>query len=94
MTQVDARADPASRRVIDLAIGILMGLRECSEDEAFDDLVDAVHETGIGPAGLAAALTHVVGGKGEDVPHQSEVIRVWGHLLTTRNGLRDRDHPN
>ena len=91
MTQVDRRADPASRRVIDLAIGILMGLRGCSEREAFDDLVDAVHETGIGPAGLAAALTHVVGGKGEVVPHQPEVIRVWGHLLTTPSGLRDRN---
>lgn len=93
MTQVDRRADPASRRVIDLAIGILMGLRRCSEGEAFDDLVDAVHKTGIGPAGLAEALTHVVGGEGI-APHQSEVIRVWGHLLTARSGLRDRDRPN
>ena len=51
MTQVDRRADAASRRVIDQAIGILMGLRRCSESEAFDDIVDAVHETVIGPAG-------------------------------------------
>lgn len=71
-----------------------MGLRRCSEGEAFDELVDAVHETGIGPAGLAAALTHVVGGNGDGVPHQSDVIRVWGHLLATRSGLRDRDNPN
>lgn len=90
MTQVDRRADAASRRVIDQAIGILMGLRRCSESEAFDDLVDAVHETGIGPAGLAEALTGVVGGKDEGVPHQSEAIRVWGHLLTPEGGLRDR----
>jgi len=94
MTQVDRRADPDSRRVIDLAVGILMGLRECSESEAFDDLVDAVHETGVGPAGLAAALKHVVGGSGEGVPHQSDAIRVWGHLLTTRSGLRDCDNSN
>ena len=90
MTQVDRRADPASRRVIDLAIGILMGLRRCSEGEAFDDLIDAVHETGIGPAGLAEALTHTVGGEGI-APHQSEVIRVWGHLLNSPSDLRDRN---
>ena len=90
MTQVDRRADPASRRVIDLAIGILMGLRRCSEGEAFDDLIDAVHETGIGPAGLAEALTHTVGGEGI-ASHQSEVIRVWGHLLNSPSGLRDRN---
>jgi hypothetical protein len=35
--------------VIDVAIGILRGLRGYSERKAFDDLVSAVHETGIGP---------------------------------------------
>jgi hypothetical protein len=39
---------------------------------------------------LAEALTGVVGGKDEGVPHQSEAIRVWGHLLTPEDGLRDR----
>ncbi len=84
MTAVGRRADPSSRRVIDLAIGILMGLRACSEREAFDDLVNAVHETGIGPAGLATALAHLVGGKGDGVPHESEAALVWGHLLASR----------
>jgi hypothetical protein len=81
MTQRDRRADTASRRVIDLAVGILMGLRGCSAREAFDDLVGAVHRTGIGPAGLAAALVGLVEGAGEDVPHQSDAALVWGHLL-------------
>lgn len=84
MTEVAGRGDPASRRVIDLAIGVLMGLRGCSEREAFDDLVNAVHETGIGPAGLATALRHLVGGNGDGVPHQSEATLVWGHLLASR----------
>ena len=35
--------------MIDVAIGILAGLRGCSEQEAFDDLVAAVHDTGIAP---------------------------------------------
>ncbi len=61
-----------------------MGLRGCSERDAFDDLVKAVHETGIGPATLASALAHLVGGKGGGVPHQSEAAEVWGHLLAAR----------
>jgi hypothetical protein len=84
MTERGRRGDSASRRVIDLAIGILMGLRECSEQEAFDDLVNAVHETGIGPAGLAAALVHLVEGAGDDIPHESEADHLWGYLLARR----------
>jgi hypothetical protein len=32
-----------------------MGLRGCSEKDAFDDLVSAVDETGIGLGGIAGA---------------------------------------
>ncbi|MCV7136181.1 ANTAR domain-containing protein [Mycobacterium hodleri] len=84
MTEPSRRGDPSSRRMIDLAIGILMGLRGCSERDAFDDLVKAVHETGIGPGALATALAHLVGGKGEAVAHQTEAALVWGHLLAAR----------
>lgn len=84
MTAMGKRADPASRRVIDLAIGILMGLRGSSERDAFDDLVNAVHETGIGPAGLATALCHLVQGTDDGVPHQCEAALMWGHLLASR----------
>jgi hypothetical protein len=84
MTELGRRGDSAPRRVIDLAIGILMGLRGCSEREAFDDLVRAVHETGIGPAGLAAALVELVGDGSRSVPHQSEALHMWGHLVPSR----------
>lgn len=84
MTDSSRRADPASRRVIDVAIGILMGLRGCSERAAFDDLVKAVHETGVGPSALATALAHLVGGTGDGVAHQTEAALMWGHLLTAR----------
>jgi hypothetical protein len=70
--------------MIDLAIGILMGFRGCSERDAFDDLVRAVHETGIGPAGLAAALVEIVGDGSRSVPHQSEALHMWGHLVPSR----------
>lgn len=86
MTELGRRGDPASRRVIDLAIGILMGLRGCSEGDAFDELVNAVHETGVGPAGLATALAQLVAGTGDDIPHRSEAALMWGHLLVSRVG--------
>ena len=48
--------DDTSRRVIDVAIGILVGLRGCSDQAAFDELVRVVHQTGIGIGRLAADL--------------------------------------
>lgn len=84
MTDVDHRGDLELQRAIDLGIGIVMGLRRCSERDAFDDLVNAVHETGVGPAGLADALAHLVAGTGDGVPHGAEAALVWGHLLTSR----------
>ena len=84
MTESSRRADPASRRVIDVAIGILMGLRRCSERDAFDDLVRAVHETGVGPAALATALADIVAGEGDRGGRHTEATLMWGHLLVAR----------
>lgn len=67
-----------------MAIGILMGLRRCSERDAFDDFVHAVHDTGIGPGSIAGALVNLVGGASEPFPHRSEAIGQWGHLLSAR----------
>jgi hypothetical protein len=89
MTELGQRGDPASRRVIDLAIGILMGLRRCSERDAFDDLVAAVHETGIGPGALARALVGQVGGSEAPFPHRSEAMQRWGHLMADRVSARN-----
>ena len=55
-----ARED-TSRQVIDVAIGILVGLRGCSERQAFDELVRVVHQTGIGIGSLAAGLVALAG---------------------------------
>ena len=84
MTEAGRRGDTASRRGIDVAIGILMGLRGCSEQQAFDDLVEAVHDTGVGPGALARALASVVGGSDGPFPHRCEVMQRWGHLLAPR----------
>ena len=61
-----------------------MGLRGCSEQEAFDDLVGAVHDTGVGPGALARALVGLVGGSDASLPHRSEAMQRWGHVMANR----------
>jgi hypothetical protein len=39
-------AELETRREIEVAIGVLMGLRGCSHREAVNEYLDAVHETG------------------------------------------------
>lgn len=73
-----------SRRVIDIATGVLVGLRGCSEREAFDELADAVRSTGVGIGSLATALISLVGGRPGPTAHQAEAMAVWGDLLAAR----------
>jgi hypothetical protein len=69
--------DDTSRRVIDVAIGILVGLRGCSDQAAFDELVQVVHQTGIGR--LAAGLVAVA--SGSSTAEHAEAFTVWGDLI-------------
>lgn len=78
------RDDVTSRRVIDLAIGILMGLRGCAEEDAFDELAKAVRLTGIGLSGMAGALVDLVGNVEGPFPHRAEALEVWGHLVAPK----------
>lgn len=73
-----------SRRVIDLATGVLVALRGCSEREAFEELAAAVHHTGVGIGSLAAALVALTGGRPGPVPSTSQALDVWGDLLAAR----------
>jgi ANTAR domain len=54
--------DHRSRREIDLAIGVLMGLRRCTAREALEALVDATRASGVGLGGVSRALLTVIGG--------------------------------
>jgi len=56
------RAEDSSRRVIDVAVGILVGLRGCSDQQAFEELVRVVNQTGIGIGSLAAGLVALASG--------------------------------
>jgi hypothetical protein len=68
-----------SRQVIDVAIGILVGLRGCSERQAFDELVRVVHQTGIGIGSLAAGLVALA--SGSPSAGDAEAITVWGEVI-------------
>lgn len=52
-----------SRKAIDRAIGILVGLRACSPDDAFAEVVRVVHRTEIGVVSLAAARLALARGR-------------------------------
>ncbi|NKZ15789.1 ANTAR domain-containing protein [Mycolicibacterium septicum DSM 44393] len=84
MSEVGRRSDATSRRVIDLAIGILMGLRGCSEQQASEDLFGAVHDTGISLGAVARALMNLVEDSEVAFPHRSEAVQRWGHLIRGR----------
>lgn len=83
MSEATWRSEPSSRRAIDVAIGILMGLRRCSEREAFDELAAAVHQTGIGLGTLSSALANLAAGASTPFPHRDEATHRWGHLLAS-----------
>jgi hypothetical protein len=71
--------DDTSRRVIDVATGILVGLRGCSDQEAFDELVRTVHQTGVGIGRLAAELVALASGSSSS--EHAEAFTVWGDLI-------------
>ena len=77
---MDSRiTDVTSRRVIDIAIGILVGLRGCTERQAFDELVAVVKETGLGIGRVAGGLVALAGGS--PTAEQAEVYTAWGELI-------------
>jgi hypothetical protein len=68
-----------SRRMIDVATGILVALRGCTDNEAFDELVRVVNQTGIGIGRLAAGLVAVA--SGTSTAEHADAFAVWGELL-------------
>ncbi|AKK30706.1 hypothetical protein AB431_20005 [Mycobacterium sp. EPa45] len=73
-----------SRREIDLATGILVGLRGCTERDAFAELVAVVQRTGVSLGGIARALVAIAGPSDASVPHQAEAFDAWADLLAAR----------
>jgi hypothetical protein len=73
------RAEDSSRRVIDVAVGILVGLRGCSDQQAFEELVRVVNQTGIGIGSQAAGLVALASGASS--AGHAEAFTAWGELL-------------
>ncbi|BBY61884.1 hypothetical protein MHEL_01270 [Mycolicibacterium helvum] len=84
MVPMSYRTVDTSRRVIDLATGILVGLRGCSERDAFAELVAVVQRTGIGLGSIARALVAIAGSSDDSVPYQAEAFDAWADLLAAR----------
>lgn len=75
---------PHSGRILDTARGILIGLRRCRSDIAFDELHSAAQRHRVPVFALAWALVHLAGG-GEKTSSfmdaQSAARQEWGQLF-------------
>ena len=77
--------DGTSRQVIDVAVGILVGLRGCARADAFDELVRVVHQTGIVLGAIASGLVAVASGSSS--ADHAEAFSAWGDLIrSSRTG--------
>jgi hypothetical protein len=64
MRRTPREPDPslAARRVLDTAVGILVGLRHCRVDAAFRELIDAAKRHDIAVFAIASALVDLASG--------------------------------
>lgn len=73
-----------SRQQSEVGIGVLMGLRGCSQTEAASEFTTAVHETGIAAGDLGRALADLASGNATFSPDRARARERWGHLLKLR----------
>ncbi|BBY12413.1 ANTAR domain-containing protein [Mycobacterium marseillense] len=72
-------ADHRSRREIDQAIGVVMGLKRCSAEQALTELTGVVRASGVGLGGVSRALLALVTG---DVASAAQAALVqWEAFL-------------
>lgn len=81
--------DVRSHKQIEVAVGVLTELRGCSPDEALEDFVDGVRDTGVSAYDLGHALVDLA--SGQQPPYMAEALQRWGHLLALRGRTGDRD---
>ena len=77
--------DQQGRRILDTARGILIGLRRCPSESAFQELLSASQRHQVPLFAMAWALVHLAGG-GEKLPHKfvhahSAARHEWGPLF-------------
>lgn len=84
MFTIAGAVDEPSRHDIDLAIGILIGLRQCTEDQAFREIAAAVTDTGLSLGTICRGLVRLASGSGDAFDHRQDVVRIWGELTRRR----------
>ena len=67
----------SSRHVIDVPIGVLVGLRRCSEQQAFDEIASAVSETGVNLGSICRRLIELVSDTTDSFDERPEVAGLW-----------------
>ena len=77
--------DPQGGRMLDTALGILIGLRRCRSDAAFQELLVAAERHRVPICAMAWGLVHLTCG-GDRSPEdfnaaQSAARHEWGRLL-------------
>jgi hypothetical protein len=77
--------DPQSGRILDTARGILIGLRRCRSEAAFQELLVAAQRHRLPVFAMAWALVHLTCG-GDNSPENFNAARSaarheWGHLV-------------
>jgi hypothetical protein len=81
-----ASCGPNAGRILDTARGILIGLRRCPSEAAFDELHSAAQRHRLPVFAMAWALVHLAG-DGEKTPSfidaQSAARHEWGPLFAT-----------
>ena len=78
--------DPHNGRILDTARGILIGLRRCRSEAAFQELLVAAERHRVPVFAMAWALVHLTCG-GNESPEtftaaQSAARHEWGRVLT------------
>ena len=80
-------ADPwadehSGTRTLDLALGVLVGLRRCDAKEAFSELVDVSTRRGLSPFALGRAVVAAASGHPVlDSDAAAAVADEWGELF-------------
>jgi len=80
--------DRTTRKAIDTAIGIIIALRGCSPDEAFAELADVVHRSGIGLGATSDALVALATGVSGSTSEHLEAFNAWGSALADARSVR------
>jgi hypothetical protein len=75
-----------ARRDLDMAEGILIGLRRCDPNAAYHELLDAAKRHGVGLMAISSALVHVAGIPNTaptafEGPAHSAAYREWRDLF-------------